>query len=140
MRRQASRDTAPELALRKELHRRGLRYRVHRRPIPELRREADVVFPGARVAVFVMGCFWHGCPQHATWPQNNAEWWQEKLERNRARDVETMARLRTAGWLPIVVWEHESPAAAAGRVAGHVRRRRDPRANSRSSGRHSGEL
>ena len=140
MRHQAARDTGPELALRRELHRRGLRYRVHRRPVPELRREADVVFPGARVAVFVMGCFWHGCPRHATWPRNNAEWWREKLERNRTRDAETMARLRAEGWLPVIVWEHESAAAAAARIAAHVQHRRPRPTNSRSPGRHSGRL
>lgn len=140
MQRQAARDTGPELALRRELHRRGLRYRIHRRPLPELRREADVVFPSARVAVFVMGCFWHGCPEHATWPANNAEWWREKLERNQARDAETMARLRAAGWVPIVVWEHEPASVAAGRVASQVRRRIARSTNSRSSDRPTGRL
>lgn len=121
--RQASRDTGPELALRRELHRRGLRFRVHRRPLPGLRREADIVFGPTRVAVFVMGCFWHGCPRHGTWPRNNAEWWRAKLERNQARDRETFASLRRAGWTPVLVWEHESPVRAAARIERMVRRR-----------------
>jgi len=110
------RDTKPELALRSELHRRGLRYFIHRRPLPELRREADVVFPRARVAVFLDSCFWHGCPEHASWPRSNAEWWREKIERNRRRDADTDERLRAAGWEPVRVWEHEDAAAAAERV------------------------
>jgi len=123
MSRQPSRDTLPELALRRELHRRGLRFRVHRRPIAGLRREADIVFGPARVAVFVMGCFWHGCPEHATWPRNNAAWWRDKLEKNRARDIDTANRLSEAGWTAVVVWEHESPRRAAARIERMVRRR-----------------
>jgi DNA mismatch endonuclease, patch repair protein len=120
MQAQRSWDTKPELALRSELHRRGLRYRVHRRPLPELRREADVVFARARVAVFLDSCFWHGCPEHASWPKANARWWREKIERNRQRDRDTDSQLRAAGWLPVRVWEHEDPAEAAARVAAGV--------------------
>src|SRR5436189_6398572 len=77
-----SADTAPETALRSELHRRGLRFRVHRPLEFDRRRRADIVFQRERIAVFVDGCFWHGCPEHATWPKANATWWAEKLERN----------------------------------------------------------
>jgi DNA mismatch endonuclease (patch repair protein) len=86
------RDTAPELALRRELHRRGLRYRVDMPVIPGLRRRADVVFPRARVAVFVDGCFWHGCPQHATFAKSNAAFWAAKIAANKARDTDTGCR------------------------------------------------
>lgn len=127
MRSQRTQDTAPELALRRELHRRGYRYRLHRRPIPGLRREADLLFAGPRVAVFVHGCFWHGCVEHATWPKANAEFWHRKLERNRARDADTLARLDAAGWEAVVIWEHEDPVRAAGRVAEAVDRRRTER-------------
>jgi len=116
MRRQRERDTGPELALRSALHRRGLRFRVHRRPIPGLRREADIVFGPARVAVFVHGCFWHGCPEHATWPATNADFWRAKIERNRERDRETRTALEAAGWAVVVVWEHEEVGLAADRV------------------------
>src|SRR5215831_11579615 len=92
MQRQARRDTAPERALRSALHRLGLRFRVHVRPHPGLRREADVVFGPSRVVVFVDGCFWHGCPEHASWPKANADWWREKIASNRARDAETDGR------------------------------------------------
>src|SRR4051794_22781912 len=95
------RDTAPELALRSELHRRGLRFRVDRAPLPGLRRRADLLFTRARVAVYVDGCFWHVCPLHATWPKRNAAWWQEKLDSNQHRDRDTDRRLREAGWLPL---------------------------------------
>ncbi|GAA2436551.1 very short patch repair endonuclease [Streptomyces macrosporus] len=124
MSRQRSRDTEVELALRRALHASGLRYRVHRRPVKGVRREADIVFGPARVAVFVDGCFWHGCPEHATWPKNNAEFWRRKIEGNRARDLDTDARLAEAGWAAVRVWEHEDPAEAARRIAALVAGRR----------------
>ncbi|MEU7023474.1 very short patch repair endonuclease [Streptomyces sp. NPDC046203] len=117
MSRQSSHDTGVEKALRSALHRAGLRYRVHRRPLKGVRREADIVFGPAKVAVFVDGCFWHGCPEHATWPKRNSQFWREKIEKNRARDADTDARLREAGWLAVRVWEHETAAEAAARVA-----------------------
>ncbi len=110
---QRRRDTSPERELRRELHARGLRFRVDY-PIPVGRRKADIVFPRRRIAVFVDGCFWHGCPVHASWPKNNAAWWRAKLERNRARDADTTARLMEAGWRVFRVWEHEDVATAAG--------------------------
>jgi DNA mismatch endonuclease (patch repair protein) len=116
------RDTHCELALRSALHRLGLRYRVDRK-LPGLRRRADLTFVRARVAVFVDGCFWHGCPRHVTWPKANAEWWRAKLEMNRRRDADTSRQLRRAGWRVVRVWEHELPARAAVRVARTVRRR-----------------
>ncbi|MGD9485648.1 very short patch repair endonuclease [Streptomyces sp. TRM70308] len=124
MSRQKSRDTRVELALRSALHAAGLRFRVHRRPVRGVRREADVVFGPARVAVFVDGCFWHGCPEHATWPRRNAEFWRTKIEKNRARDADTDERLAGAGWLAVRVWEHEPPAQAAERVRVVVEQRR----------------
>jgi DNA mismatch endonuclease, patch repair protein len=98
-------DTAPELALRRELHRRGLRYRVDYPVLP--RRRADVAFPRQRVAVFVDGCFWHSCPDHGTQAKANAEWWRAKLEANVERDRDTDARLAAAGWTVVRAWEHE---------------------------------
>lgn len=121
MSRQRRAHTAPELALRRELHRRGLRYFVDRAPLRGQRRRADVVFPRRRVAVYVDGCFWHRCPQHATAPKNNAEWWAAKLAGNVARDRATDAQLEAAGWQVVRVWEHEDPAAAADRVQAAVR-------------------
>ncbi|PPJ28319.1 very short patch repair endonuclease [Nocardia nova] len=116
MARQRRTGTAPETALRTELHRRGLRYFVDRAPLPGLRRRADLVFPRRKVAVYVDGCFWHCCPEHATYPRNNAQWWAEKLAGNVARDRDTDARLAAAGWLVVRVWEHEESVAAADRV------------------------
>lgn len=124
MRRQRSRDTAPELALRRLVHAAGLRYRVDAAPLKGLRRRADLVFRPARVAVFVDGCFWHSCPDHGQSPRANATWWREKLDRNRTRDADTDARLREAGWESIRVWEHEDPTQAAARVIAVVRSRR----------------
>ncbi|MFJ9550009.1 very short patch repair endonuclease [Streptomyces erythrochromogenes] len=124
MSRQKSRDTGVEIALRKALHAKGARYRVHKRPVKGVRREADIVFGPARVAVFVDGCFWHGCPLHATWPKNNAEFWKTKIEGNRRRDGDTDARLADAGWLAVRVWEHELADEAAVRVLAVVASRR----------------
>jgi DNA mismatch endonuclease (patch repair protein) len=122
MRRQARRDTRPELALRRALWQQGLRYRLHRR-VPGTRRTIDVAFPGARVAVFVDGCYWHGCPLHGTAPKANAEWWAEKLAANRARDADTDRRLRAAGWRVLRFWEHTDPADAAAAVRKAAARR-----------------
>jgi DNA mismatch endonuclease (patch repair protein) len=110
---QRRKDTVPEIALRKALHARGLRFRVHRRPIASIHREADIVFASRRVAVFVDGCWWHGCPEHRTPPVANREWWAAKIAVTRARDGDTNRRLADAGWTVIRVWEHEHPAVAA---------------------------
>lgn len=115
--------TKPEVLLRSRLHRLGLRFRVQRRLLDGVRRDVDVVFVRAKVAVLVDGCFWHGCPLHATWPKQNAEFWREKIEGNRRRDADTDRRLAEAGWLVVRVWEHEEPGEAAARVAEVVRAR-----------------
>jgi len=117
------RDTQPELALRRIVHALGLRYRVDTRPLPDLNRRADLVFTKAKVAVFVDGCYWHGCAQHGTQPATNAEYWSSKIGRNVARDRETDGHLLEAGWLPIRVWEHDDFIQAAERVAEAVRTR-----------------
>ena len=93
-----------------------MRFRVHARPLNAIRREADVVFPRAQVAVFVDGCFWHGCPEHKTFPKRNASFWSDKLDLNRSRDAETDGLLREQGWFPVRVWEHESAEDAADRI------------------------
>ncbi|MEU4597796.1 very short patch repair endonuclease [Nocardia sp. NPDC023988] len=121
MSRQRRAHTAPELALRRELHRAGLRYFVDRAPIKGQRRRADVVFPRRRVAVYVDGCFWHRCPEHATDPKNNAEWWAQKLAGNVARDRATDAALIEAGWQVVRVWEHEDPRVVAQQIVALVR-------------------
>lgn len=123
MRGNRSRDTGPELALRRLLHRRGLRYRVDFAPLPGVRRRADIVFTRAKVAVFVDGCFWHSCPEHGTTPVRNADYWVPKLQRNQDRDRETDAQLVTAGWTVVRVWEHEPVDSAAERVEQVVRER-----------------
>lgn len=123
MQRQAQRDTQPELALRRELWRRGFRYRVDVAPVVALRRRADVVFSRASVAVYVDGCYWHRCPQHGTVPRANRDWWIAKLEGNVQRDRDTDFRLRSAGWEVIRVWAHEPVTEAADRVATMVTRR-----------------
>ena len=117
------RDTRPELALRKAMHRLGLRYRVSARPLPGIRRTADVVFTRAKIAVFLDGCFWHGCPEHYTVAITNADYWARKIRDNRQRDIETDKILLHSGWQVVRVWEHENTAAAAERVAIAVRAR-----------------
>lgn len=108
-------DTGPEVALRKELWSRGFRYSLHR-PIRGTRRTIDIALVKHRVAVFVDGCFWHGCPKHGSTPTNNAEWWIRKLEANRRRDVDTNRILKSQGWTVVRVWEHETVKTAANRI------------------------
>lgn len=116
MSRQRSRDTEAEWSLRRILHARGLRYRVDA-VLPGLpRRRADLLFPRQKVAVFVDGCFWHGCPVHKTVPKSNAAWWATKLARNVERDRETDAYLADLGWEVLRIWEHDDPDRAADRV------------------------
>jgi DNA mismatch endonuclease (patch repair protein) len=91
--------------------------------VPALRRVADLVFARAKVAVFVDGCFWHGCPEHGNQPQANTWYWKPKLERNQHRDADTARRLEEAGWVAVRVWEHEDPTEAAQRVEQIVRAR-----------------
>lgn len=119
-----SRDTGPEIALRRLLHAQGLRYRVHVRPLAGIRRTADIVFRPTRVAIFVDGCFWHCCPEHYQAPATNPDYWIGKLQANVDRDRQTDALLADAGWLALRIWEHEDPGIAARRVAKLVRRRR----------------
>jgi DNA mismatch endonuclease (patch repair protein) len=115
------RDTGPELRLRRILHKRGFRYRVDISPVAGLRSRADLVFVRARLAVFIDGCFWHGCPEHATWPKANAAWWRTKLEANRARDRRATEQLEAAGWSVARFWEHESPETVANTIENRLR-------------------
>ncbi|SDQ35335.1 very short patch repair endonuclease [Quadrisphaera sp. DSM 44207] len=117
MRANRRRDTQPEVALRRELWRRGHRYLVDATPAgTSRRRRADVLLRGARIAVFVDGCFWHSCPQHLSVPKRNREWWEVKLASVRERDARTDVELRAAGWVPVRIWEHEEPRAAVDRL------------------------
>lgn len=111
------RDTKPEVDVRRLLYARGLRYRVAY-PVPGMRRRSiDIAFTKAKVAVFLDGCFWHGCPDHGTRPKANADWWDVKLRRNATRDADTDRVLRAAGWRVLRFWEHEVPETIAARIA-----------------------
>ena len=122
MAKQRRRDTQPELRLRRALHAAGLRYRVNY-PVPgRPRRTIDVAFTRAKLAVFVDGCFWHGCPEHGTQPQANEHWWAEKLSANTRRDRDTDAYLRALGWTVMRMWEHEEPEEMAQEVAANLLR------------------
>lgn len=115
------RDTRPELALRRAVHAKGLRYRVAARPLPDRPWTADLVFAGPRLAVFLDGCYWHGCPEHYAQPRTNSTYWLGKIERNRARDGQVDTDLRAAGWTPLRIWEHEPVGDAAQRVVAALR-------------------
>lgn len=116
MSRQARRDTTPEMAIRSALHVRGCRFRVSY-TVPGLQRSTiDVAFPRRRLAVFVDGCFWHGCPEHGTRPKSNAVRWAAKLDANTKRDRRIDAHLRDRGWAVVRIWEHEDVADACARV------------------------
>jgi len=97
------RDTKPEMVIRRGLHARGYRYRLHARALPG---KPDLVFPSRKAAIFVHGCFWHGhdCPLFK-WPSTRAEWWRAKIEGNRARDAEVRTQLAEMGWRQLRVWE-----------------------------------
>ncbi len=121
-----SKDTTPERRLRSILHKLGLRYRINTRPLTGVRRTADIVFSSVKIAVFVDGCYWHGCPQHYRPSRANQEFWQTKIAGNKARDLETSKLLSDAGWTSIRVWEHEDPALAAAFIAEAVSAARRP--------------
>lgn len=115
------RDNAGELAVRRLLHRAGYRYRVCH-PVPGFpRRTIDIAFTRSRVAVFIDGCFWHGCPDHGTRPRANADWWSAKLAANHGRDEDTNAQLLAEGWRVIRAWEHEHPTEVVDRVVNLLR-------------------
>jgi len=118
------RDTDIEIKLRKALYALGLRYRLQVPLLSKPRRVADIVFLGPRVAVFVDGCFWHGCPLHATWPKKNAEFWRTKIETNRTRDADTDRHLRRLGWEVVRVWAHQSPVDAARHISEIIKTRK----------------
>jgi len=116
--------TKPETAVGSAVHRLGLRYRKHARPLPALKCKADLVFRPARVAVFVDGCFWHGCPEHGRVPGDPTGYWAAKLGRNIERDRANDQILADAGWAVLRFWEHENPEAVALAVEAVVRSRR----------------
>lgn len=116
MRSNRGRDTSPEMAVRRAVWARGMRYWVDTRPLPELNRRADLVFRRERVAVFVDGCYWHSCPVHATRPSTNSDFWTRKLENTIARDRDTNEQLRAHGWTVLRFWEHEDAAEVADAV------------------------
>lgn len=119
-----NRDTSPELAIRSLVHASGLRYRVAAKPLPKMRRTADLVFRPTQVAVFVDGCYWHGCPEHFVLPKTNTDYWTAKIGRNQERDRETDERLTAAGWMVLRFWEHQSAEHCAAAVCAAVRSRR----------------
>ena len=112
MSRMPRQNTKPELLLRRELYARGLRFRIH----ASLPGHPDLAFTRAKIAVFVDGCFWHGCPEHGTLPKNNREWWRTKIDGNIRRDRTKDEALAVLGWDVVHAWEHESPKSAANRV------------------------
>src|ERR1700747_3268917 len=108
------RDTTPEQRLRSILHKAGLRFRKNHRLLIEGRRTTpDIVFPRARLCVFIDGCFWHGCPQHGKRPKTNRRYWDAKIASNIVRDAEINALLAANGWQVLRIWEHEDPEDGA---------------------------
>jgi DNA mismatch endonuclease (patch repair protein) len=124
-----ARDTKPELKVRQLLHARGYRYRVDFKLDAQIRSRADIVFTRQRLAVYIDGCFWHGCPIHGTRPKANGEYWNVKLSRNAERDSAVGEALRDRGWLVLRFWEHERPNEVAATVAAAVDARRGARSS-----------
>ena len=128
MRGNRSRDTAPELSVRRLLHARGRRFRVNLRPDASLRRTADIVFRRHRIAVFIDGCYWHGCPEHYVASRTNKEYWLPKIKANATRDEDTTMKLRSAGWIVLRYWSHVPPEEVVDSILAHL-----PRADSTPS-------
>lgn len=125
----AQTETSAERRLRDALDNVDVHYQVDLAPVPGCRSRADVVLVDSQVAVFINGCFWHGCPDHGTWPRHNAEWWRAKIEANRERDARIDDVIRKAGWIVLRFWEHDDAIQAAqviAKVVGH--RSRSPNA------------
>lgn len=133
MKRQRRRDTVPETLIVEELAQRGLTFGTGIRLLLDARREADIFFERERLVVLIDGCFWHGCPTHSRPTKSNTKWWAEKIARNKKRDRETNRLLRKSGHEVIRVWEHETPSAAADRIALTVEKRRAGTRKARSS-------
>jgi DNA mismatch endonuclease, patch repair protein len=124
------RGTEAEVRLCEAVRNLGLRFRIDQPILATVRSRADLLFPLAKLAVFVDGCFWHGCPQHGTSPKTNRVWWMTKLKANRKRDARNNRALRKAGWTVVRIWEHaalESPERAARSIATHVERKLEER-------------
>ena len=122
MRSNRRRDTAPELAVRRLLHAQGLRYRVDYAPWSNKRRRADIIFTRQRLAIFIDGCFWHGCPEHGTVPATHSDYWRPKLAKNAERDRETDAMAKTEGWRVLRIWEHVPPDNAVEMIIESLRK------------------
>ncbi|GAA4892256.1 very short patch repair endonuclease [Tessaracoccus lubricantis] len=127
-----SKDTTPELRLRQRLHRLGYRYRVNARPEQDLRYTADLIFTRARVAVFVDGCFWHGCPEHFVTPKTRTDFWLAKIDGNSARDRISTHALEEAGWTVVRIWEHVPVEEAVAMVTAAVEQARRGPGSSRT--------
>lgn len=123
MRANRKRDTNPELRLRRQVHKLGLRYQLGRRIAGEPPVMPDLVFAGAKLAVFVDGCFWHGCPDHGVQPRTNIDYWGPKIQKNKARDQRVDRSLQALGWQTVRIWEHEDPVKAAARIRSIVETR-----------------
>lgn len=121
---QKRRGTDPETRFFSALRKQGIVVRRHVKPLDGLRREADGCIKKDRVAIFIDGCFWHGCPEHSRDTKSNTLWWREKIDQNKARDADTDAKLEGAGWTVIRVWEHEDPEVAAKQVAATIEEKR----------------
>ncbi len=121
------RDNGPEMAVRRLLHARGARYRVCFRIPEQRRRTIDIAFVGARLAVYIDGCFWHGCPQHLHVPKANSDWWVAKLAMNQARDASATAQLQALGWTVLRFWEHEEAEPVVCVILEQLAKNRPPR-------------
>lgn len=129
MRSMPEHSTGPEMAVRRLLYQQGLRYRVQY-PVPGVpRRSIDIAFPGKKIAIFIDGCFWHGCALHRNIPAHNRDWWQDKIDQNRARDCDTDEILRDAGWIALRYWEHDSAEQIVSKVNDVIEKREIRRRN-----------
>lgn len=117
-------NTLPEIKLQTALAELGINFETDVKPIEDLHRRADVLIREGKIAIFVDGCFWHGCPIHGTQAKANAEFWADKIKRNQERDLDTNEHLEAAGWTVIRIWEHEDPNDAAKQIADIIKEKK----------------
>ena len=119
--------TLPEIKLQSALEQVGVLFEVDVKPIDNLQRRADILIRDERIAIFVDGCFWHGCPIHGTQAKANAKFWADKINRNKERDLDTNRRLAEDGWTVLRIWEHEDPKQISNQVVELISIRRNKR-------------
>lgn len=140
MQQNTGRETNPERLLATSLNRRGLRFHKDVPPEAHLKIKADIVFPRQRICIFVDGCFWHGCPIHLKVPKTHTDWWKEKIEDNKKRDVRQTQQLESCGWAVLRYWEHDVTLESLPFLCSEIERRVKTKVNADERRSASGQI